>query len=176
MADKNKQEIQPNFRVGSKLIKFGQVYRVFKFDKHQNIIHFSPYYKNKRTKTIICSIPLSSLEKARIRKPLSQKEIKKLLKFLSSDKDLKSTGSIIQAREKLSLNDPWETANLLRFLWRDKKSLDINYTKSRQDLFKAAMRRLVEEVAFVQHLAVKEARLKIKKSLNKIKVAKQKKD
>lgn len=169
-ASNDDKQQQLKFRIGSKIIKFGQVYRVFQVDKDKDIIHFAPYYKTKRTRSITCSIPVASLEKARIRKPLSQKEVKKLLKLLGSNKDLKNTGSIIQAREKLSLNDPIETANLLRSLWRDRKSPSINYTKSRQDLFKSAMRCLVEEIAFVQKLPVKEARKKIRKTLNKIKV------
>lgn len=163
-----------SFKVGDKIVDFGQVYRIFKVKKQKNakgkeekVIFFRPYFKTKQNRTLICSIPVNNIEKAHIRRPIAKKELKQSLKTLSKKANIKNQINTTQLREKLFLNDTGKTAQVLKTLWLDQKDESTSFTKSRKDISSLAMERLAEEVAFVGGVSIGKAREQIKAALEK---------
>jgi len=143
MANEQAEKQTLNLKVGDKIVHFGQIYRIF---------------RAKRKKGI---------KKTNIRKPLSKKEINKLLKKLTvqfKSKDIPDAGKL---REKLVLNDPAKLVRVLRQLWRDKKNEETNFTKSKENVFKLALKKLSQEVALVKNIKLDKAKEKIQKQLKK---------
>ena len=114
------------FKVGSKFIERGKVYRIFKIERHkyngrtERIIHYCPYFKNSINKTLVCSIPESSLVASNIRTPIPKNEVgdvfSNLSKKIRHQKDLNAD----QAKITLDLNDIYKTADILKRYWRRK--------------------------------------------------------
>lgn len=159
------------FKIGDKIVRFGQVYRIFKIkntkskDRGEKVILFRPYFKTKENRSLIYSIPIDSIDKTNIRKPISKKELRQLLKELSKRPDVKTPIDISKTKERLTLNDPYENVQILKRLRGEKNDESTNFTKSRHDVFKLAIGRLVEEVAFVSGVSLIKARKKIKTAL-----------
>ena len=167
---KNKKQ----FKVGDKIIDFGQVCKIFKIKiekrvkgKKEKVIFFRPYFKTRQNRTLVCSIPINNIEKAKIRRPISKKELRQLLKELSKKASIKNPINTTWPREILRLNEAHKTAQVLKTLWADRKDKSTSFTKSRKDIFKLAMKRLVEEVAFVGSVPLRKARKQIKAALEK---------
>lgn len=154
----------PRFKVGDKIVDFGQVYRVFKVK--EKIVFFKPYFKNKLNNGMVCSIPIGNFTKTKMRKPIKKKELKLLMKRLGrkmrKDKLLETT----LAKDLLNFNDPQKTVRVLRSLWREKVDDSINFTKSKKDAFELAIKRFAEEVAFLLDVSVEKSREKIETALN----------
>jgi len=162
------------FKVGDKIVDFGQVCLIFKAKERKNlegkeekVIFFRPYFKNESDRTLLCSIPLKNIKKTKIRKPISKKQLAKLLKSLSQKTKEEKPINLLRFKEVLSLNEAQKTAEVLRTLWAIKMDETTTFTKSRKDIFTKAMRRLVEEVAFVSNLPLKKAEEKIERALEK---------
>lgn len=163
-----------SFKVEDKIIDFGQVYRIFKIKKQKNakgkeekVIFFRPYFKTKQNRTLVCSIPVKNIVKANIRRPISKKELRQLLRELSKKIDIETPINVSRAREILNLNDPHKTAQILKSLWLEKNDESTNFTKTRESVFGLAIKRLIEEVAFVNGVSVGKARRQIKTALEK---------
>lgn len=160
------------FKVGDKIIDNGKVYEIFKIKKEktssgvqEKIIYYEPYFENSAGNTLICSVPMRNLDKANIRRPISKKELKKVLKTLSNPVNDEKQIKVPQMRETLCLNNLCKTAQILKRLWVDKNNSSTNFSRTRQELFDSAMQRLIQEVALVDDLPLKEARRKIKEVL-----------
>jgi len=162
------------FKVGDKIIDFGQVCRIFKIKKEKNakgknkkVIFFRPYFKTRQNRTLVCSIPVNNIKRAKIRGPISKKKLRELSKELSKEADVKKPINTTRLREMLRLNEVHKTAQVLKTLWLDKKDESTTFTKIRKDIFSLAMKRLVEEVAFVNRVSLGKARKQIKTALKK---------
>jgi len=171
----NKQTQSKSFKVGDKIIDFGQVYRIFKIEKRKSaknkkeeVIHFKPHYKTKQNKDLVCSIPVKNIGLTNIRKPISKSRTEKLLKKLSEKENKKKPINTTQAKEKLRLNEPETTAQILKGLWLDKQDKSTNFTGNKRNLLDLLMKRLVEEVAFVFGISVAQARKKMERRLKKL--------
>lgn len=175
MKDDKQTQSKP-FKVGNKIIDFGQVYRIFKIekrksaeDKKEKVIHFKPYYKTKQNKDLVCSIPVKNIGLTHIRKPISKNRMKQLLKKLSEKENKKRPINTTPSKEKLRLNKLSTTAQILKRLWLDKQDESTNFTGNKQNLLNLSMKRLVEEAAFVSNISLAKAGKKIKESLRKLK-------
>ena len=162
------------FKVGDKIVHSGQVYRIFKIkkqkrtkDKEEKIIFFRPHLKTRKNRTLICSIPINNIDKTDIRRPISKKELRALLKKLSKKSDIKKPINLIQARGVLGLNDIYETAQVLKSLWIEKNDESVNFSESRKNVFTLLMKQLVEEVAFVSGISLVKATGEIKAALKR---------
>jgi RNA polymerase-interacting CarD/CdnL/TRCF family regulator len=175
MKTKKKKKLKKPFQVGDKILDFGQVYRIFKIKnkkgprgKSQKSIFFRPYFKTPQNKSTICSIPIKNLKKAKIRRPISKRELQKLIRKLSRDPRDKKPIATAKAKEALNKNDPFKTAQVLKKLWLDKIDESTNFTRAKKDVFNLAIKRLVEEVAYVSNTSITKAQLMIKTSLKKL--------
>lgn len=166
---------QKSFRVGDKIVDFGQVFRVFKVEQKKNdqgepeqLVYFKPYYKTKQNQGLVCSIPTKNIEQTQIRRPVSKNMLQKLLQNLSQKPKEKKPINTKKAHSVLNLNDIGETIRVLRRYWLDKKNQETNLTKAKKDILELSQRRLVEEIAFVLGIPVTKAREKVEKRLQKL--------
>jgi len=161
------------FKVGDKIFHSGQVYRIFKIKrqkikgKEEKIIFFRPHLRTRQNRTLVCSLPVNNIDKTNIRRLISKKELRPLLKKLSKKSDIRKPINLVQARGVLSLNDIYETARILKSLWIEKNDKSANFTESRKNVFRLLMKQLVEEVAFVNGTSLSLAGEKIKTALEK---------
>lgn len=119
---------------------------------------------------MICSIPVKNIALASIRRPVSKKELKDLLKEFSKPIEIKTPINTTNIREMLNLNDPFKTAQNLKKIWMDKQNDSTSFTKSKSDIYKLSIDRLVEEIALVRNTSVSEARKIIRNALIKKKM------
>ncbi|OGD53137.1 hypothetical protein A3J78_01015 [Candidatus Beckwithbacteria bacterium RBG_13_35_6] len=160
-------------RVGDKIVKCNKVYIIFKIkkdkivDKKETTILFKPYFATEFNKTLILSIPLDCIDKTNIRLPISKKELINLFGELSKHVEAEIAIDISSAKELLSLNEPYKSAEVLRRLWLEKSDESASFTQSKEEVFKLAVSQLIEEVAFVGGYTLKKAKRKMQKALKK---------
>jgi len=155
----DKKALGKSFKVGDKIIDFGQVYKIFKIEK--KVVHFRPYYKTKQNRTLTCSIPVKNIGLTNIRKPISKNRVKKLLERLSEKEERGEPVNAKEVGEKLKLNRPETTARILKKLWLDKQDLSKNFSGSKRNIMNLSIKQLVEEVAFVLDISIAKAKKKI---------------
>lgn len=159
------------YKVGSKLVEKGKVFRVFKVEdaningKKDKIIHYLPLFKNITNNTLTCSIPESSIGTTLLRKPVSKEKINEVLAGLSKRTRYVNPVDAVVAKTKLNLNDIDITARVLRKYWLVKKKNVDTFTKTKRDVLDMAVDRLVEEVAYVVGISLTKAEEKIKVAL-----------
>ena len=92
------------FKVGDKIVEFGQVFRIYKIEKIRDsngelerAIFFRHYYQRRNIATLVCSIPIKNVEKTKMRKPISQKEFRLLIKKLKKKRKIEKNRSIYVA-------------------------------------------------------------------------------
>lgn len=160
------------FKTGDKIVRSGQIHKIFKVrikknseNKKQRVLYYKHYFETDKNKKLIYSIPASNIEKANIRKLLSKDGLKRLFKKLSKKSNSEKPVNITAAKERLILNNPFKTAEILRRLWAEKEDESTSFTKSKKDTFSAAVKSLVEEVAFLYDIPLKKAKKKIKSAL-----------
>jgi RNA polymerase-interacting CarD/CdnL/TRCF family regulator len=175
MSDKHQ------FKVGDKVVDFGQVYRIYKIKKDRTLdgkredcLHYKPYFKSEKNQSLVCSIPRSNVEEENVRKPVSKKKINEVLKLLGQKPSGETTINVIKASVYLKENNPIETARLLKILWLEKQGNKENKLSTRKKMISEnAMRHLVEEIAVVQNISLKKAKEKISGRLKRIRLTKQ---
>lgn len=162
------------FKAGDKIIRSGRAYRIFKIKnkkngegKKQKIVFYKPYFKKQRNCSLICSLPAASIEKAGIRKPISKKELRLLLKKLSQNLKLKTTVDLNKAKDALKKSNLHKATKFLKRLWIEKSDQSINLTKSKQEILKLLIKYLVEEIALVGNISLTKARKKINTALER---------
>ena len=159
-------------KIGSKIIEGGKVYRVFEIEekkvngKIEIIIHYQPHYTDISNKTLVCSIPESSLKKINVRRPVSKKEMNELLGGLSKRSKKRNALEIVKAKSILSLNDIYKTVIVIKRYWREKKKEGDSFSKSKKDILDMAINKTVEEVALVTGISLSKAKDKIIIALN----------
>lgn len=165
--------------VGRKIVDFGRVCRIFKIENKKNtkgerkkIIHFNHFFKSPQNLGSTYSIPIENIKKANIRRPISSKELRSLIKKLSQKTKIQESVTAIRVKGILGENSAHKTAQVLKRLWLEKNDETASFTKAKRDLLELTIGRLVEEVAFVDKISILKAREKIKESLGKLKTDK----
>jgi RNA polymerase-interacting CarD/CdnL/TRCF family regulator len=159
------------FKVGSKLIEKGVVYRVYKIEiektngKVERVIHYRPYYTDYVNSTLVCSIPESSLDE-NIRRPVSKKEINELLRDLSKKSRKRNSLDAVKAKKILNSNDIHKTAKVLKKYWREKKRNGASFTGTKRGILEIAINRIIEEIAIVKGTSLDKAKKEITSALN----------
>jgi RNA polymerase-interacting CarD/CdnL/TRCF family regulator len=162
------------YKVGDKIVEFGQVFRIFKIESQkinngetEKVIFFKPHMKLKETAaSIICSIPVKNIDKSEIRKPMSKDEFRTLLK-----KFKKTEAEIFQDINKIKValksNDPKDTIRAIKALLLEKKKKSENFSKNKKDLLNSAVERLAQEFSVVYRVSLKKAKKKMHLTLQK---------
>lgn len=160
------------FKVGDRIVEAGRVFRIFKVryedakDEEKKVIYFKPQFK-KNKNALECCIPAENADDARIRKPVTKKEFKELLKTLA--KRARKSGKVNTStlKDKLNKNRARTTAYVLRKLWVDKHNENTSFSPTKKRIYKKALRNLSEELAWLEKTSVQNARKKIKERLQK---------
>jgi RNA polymerase-interacting CarD/CdnL/TRCF family regulator len=161
------------FKVGDRIVEAGRVFRIFKVryedggeKEEQKIIYFKPQFK-KNKNALECSIPAKNADDARIRKPVTKKELKEILKTLSKKARKNGKVNTSTLKDKLNKNRAKTTAYVLRKLWVDKHNENTSFSPTKKRIYRKALRNLSEELAWLEKTSVKNARNKIKERLQK---------
>lgn len=171
MTDSSKKP----FKVGDKIVEFGQVFRIFKIERTKNedgsverVLYFRPFFKRGDNRSMVCSIPENSLGETRIRRPISKTTLLGLFCDLSDKKCMESFKDVNEAKQLLCLNDPFQTIIVLNSLCYEQNQLeDATLPKSKRDIICLATERLIEEFAFVLDISLEKAEQKILSALDK---------
>lgn len=162
-----------SFRVGDKIVDFGKIYRIFEIrdqelqgGNKEKVICYRPYFKGKRTDTLVCSIPISNIDKTKIRRPMSKKRLKSVFEHLATKSEMEFV-DISDAKSVIGFNRPKKLAKMIRALWEDKNNDDTNFTKRKEETYEFLISRLAEEVAYVRGWTVEDATQKIKVALKR---------
>lgn len=162
--------------VGDDLVEFGKVYKVFKIadkvsfngtlEKH---VFFKPFYATADNNTLSCSVPVGKLKEANIRRPLPKQDLSELIAKLSSTLAHVKVPilDVNEAKNIFKLNDPLETAKVLRSIWNEIKAQGVDTPKSRKDIFELSIKSLAQEVALAYELTIEKAEKKLRKALEK---------
>jgi len=160
------------FRVGDKIVDFGQVCRISKIKKSskgkkEKTIFFRPFFRTKLNKTLIYSVPLDNINKTKIRKPVSKKKLRQFLKELSRKLKIKEPVDVNGAKEALNSNDLHKIGAILKALQLERNDESKKFGKAKKDILDLAMERLIEEIAFVSEVSLVKSRKKIEAVLRK---------
>lgn len=164
--------MKKSLRIGSKIVEKGKVYRVFKIDKKklngktERIIHYRPFFKNQISQSFECSIPESNMEEANIRRPVSKKRARELMKSLSKGVRITKPLNVTKAKDALKLNDIEESIGILKRYWEVRSRDEDGFTKSKKDVLESAMNRVIEELALVNRVSPDTAEKRVKTALN----------
>lgn len=150
-------------RVGSKIIEGGKVYRVFKIKKVKSdgesdrIIFYKPYFKDDINRTVVCSIPESSLIDTHIRSPITKIEVDEV--FIELSRRIRGENQIDVTKDKtdLILNDIDVTVQLIRRYWREKTVNTDGFSKTKRDFLERAVDIVAQEVAVVKNTSLENA-------------------
>jgi RNA polymerase-interacting CarD/CdnL/TRCF family regulator len=156
-----------SYSVGDALVNFGQIYLIFKVTEDEDPkIYFKPFYENNTNRGIVRTIPQSNLVKTCNRKPLSQEKLKRLLDYLSkTDHEILPIEDLIREKEKLNKNDAFVTARILKKLWFEKQTEAENFKYNKIHLMKTAIKRLAQELAYIQEQTLEETEKQLEETL-----------
>lgn len=162
------------FKVGDMIVKYGEVCKIVKIEKRKNdngdkddILHYKPIFSEYKAREVMYSIPARNISLTTIRKLISKKEMRKLIKNLSKSVEIDEEITIVEYTERFKSNDPHEIADVLKEIWVEKQEEETDVGKAKDDLYKASVKILVEEVAFLKNTTVAEAEKLIVKALGK---------
>lgn len=161
-----------SFKVGDMIVRFGEVCQIIRIEKRKNddgnaeeILYYKPYYAEHRVNEVTYSISVKNLSLASIRKPISKKELLDLIKVLSKTIEVDVPINIIEYKEAFNSNNPHEIAYTLKRIWIEKQEKADGISKSKNELYNASIKILVEEVALLKNTTVSEALKIIEKAL-----------
>ena len=158
------------YKKGDVFVRFGKIHQVFKIEnkkidgKVQSIIFYKKLFPGKKGE-IICSIPTDNIERIKLRKPYSKKELKDFLKSLKEDRNLETDLNLNNIKDpyELDLND---LAILMKSLKLEEKDPKIKLSFSKRDLFSKVFNSIKEEIAYVFDIDLVKAEEKINSVLN----------
>lgn len=168
------KQSKKSLRIGDKVVRLGQVYKIFKIEKkktagkEEKIIHFKPFFKDRSNKTLTVSIPIKNLTKANIRRSISKKGLRKLFQGFSEKTKKEKLIELNEANNALSLNDLHKVVQVMKSFWIGKNKQAMKFNKSQNDIFQLSKDRLEKETASVEGLSLLEARKKIRMALKRI--------
>ncbi len=162
------------FKVGDMIVKFGELCKIVKVEKRKKdtdklelILHYKPHYAVDHGNDVMYSIPVKNISLTSIRKPISDTQLQDLLKSLSKTIETDSSTNIFDYQQTFNSNNPHELAETLKRIWVEKQESKAEISKAKDDLFKAALKILVEEVAYLKNTSVDEAKKIITRALKK---------
>lgn len=158
------------FKVGDKIIRSGQVFRIFKIEKNKSgeeVIYFKPVFSDHNNGDLICSIPVKNFDMTTLRRPLEAKEIMTIKRKLAKFDNLEYPTDVNTVKDMLKLNNPKKTAKAIKSLWIEKLNEDKPLSRSKKEAIDLAMCKFVEEMAFVLDDSLEKMAASIEKSLNR---------
>jgi RNA polymerase-interacting CarD/CdnL/TRCF family regulator len=158
-----------NLKVDDVIIRFGQVYKVFKIDEKEGegMVHYKKIFNTAQRAVSIFTIPQSSVEKTKMRKALTKKEMDALLGKDLAEVEVDLDASLNTLKAVLHTDDPSEVVKTLKLIAVVKhKAGKIPFSK--KEVYSSLLKRLGSEVAYVYDVDLDEAKIIIEKALEKV--------
>lgn len=151
-----------NLKIGDVIIRFGQVYKVFKIENATVFYH--RFLESLKQATSIFSIPQQSIEKTKIRVPIDKKELNNLLGKGLKEMKVDLEISLNAIKGFLNTDDPIEVVRMLKTLtlMRDENG---KLPFSKREVYDTLLKRFASEVAFVYEQDEKKAKELIEQAL-----------
>lgn len=151
-------------KIGDIIIRFGQVYKVFKIENATVFYH--RVLETIKQATSVLSIPQQSIDKTKIRIPISKKELDSLLGPELKEMKVDLTISLNALKSFLNTDSPIEVMRILKTLtlMRDENR---KLPFSKREVFDTLVKRFTSEVAFVYGVDEKKAKEIIETALVK---------
>ena len=156
------------FKKGDILIDFGKAYKVSDIKNQLNLsgkkeqyVIYKPCFASGFNNTLICSIPISSLSDANIRKPLKKHELSGLLNFENEGFDDGIEQDGMKTDKILQSNDPIKISKLLKKLWVSKTDIKNKPNRTCQKICNEAIAMLSQEIAIVYNITEEQAEEKL---------------
>jgi len=158
-----------NLKVDDVIIRFGQVYKVFKIDEKEGegMVHYKKIFNASQRAVSIFTIPQSSVEKTKMRKALTKKEMDDLLGKDLAEVEVDLDASLNTLKAVLHTDDPAEVVKTLKLIAIVKhKAGKIPFSK--KEVYSSLIKRLGSEVAYVYDVDQDKAKEIIEKALEKV--------
>ncbi|KKQ42083.1 MAG: hypothetical protein US60_C0024G0012 [Microgenomates group bacterium GW2011_GWC1_37_8] len=153
------------YKIGDNIIELGKVFRIFKIKKEKNsqgsyepVIYFRPYYDDKTSEGVVCSIPVKNINVAEIRKPINKRMLNELILSLKERIIIVNFSPITELKEQLNSNNPIDTVELIKLLHKEKKVKLGNFSSSKKYILNLSMDKIVQEFALVGRVSLEQAR------------------
>jgi len=156
-------------KINDVIVRFGQVYKVFKIEEKngKDMIFYKKVFNASKRAVSIFSIPQESIEKTKIRKALTKKEMDHLLGDGLKEAEVDLDASLNTIKAVLNTDDPAEVMKTLKLLAILKHKND-KLPFSKKEVYGSLIKRLTSEVAYVYDTEHEGATEIIEKALAKI--------
>lgn len=155
-------------KVGDIVVRFGQVYEIFKIEKkdQKKIIFYRKFFENTQRSASTFSIPQDSIVNTKIRGPISKKAMNSLL-----GEDLKAfvvdlEMNINTIKAVLNTDEPIEIMQIMKNLATERKTNE-KFPFSKKEIYSTLLKRFASEVAYVYHATPKKGEEIIEEALQK---------
>lgn len=155
--------MEGNFNIGDRIMQQGQAFEITSIQEISNgqstdvILKYRPVFEIGRYKNMICSIPVTSISLADIRRPLTEETANEILKLLSSQPDIDIEVNLKTAKTFEDANINIETAKLACRLAGEKRDPEVNFSSSKSFLLEKLVSNLAQEIAIVFDLDLEES-------------------
>jgi RNA polymerase-interacting CarD/CdnL/TRCF family regulator len=164
--------IKKKYKIGDNIIELGKVFRIFKIGREKNndgqyerVIYFKPYFDDKLSKGLTCSIPVKNINRANIRKPINKKMLSELLLKLKKSRIALNISQIAELKKYLNSSDPSDTVELIKLLYKEKKNKPDNFSSNKKYMLNLSLDKIVQEFALVGRVSLEKARENINLAL-----------
>jgi RNA polymerase-interacting CarD/CdnL/TRCF family regulator len=163
-----------SLKVGDLMVNFGEVFKIIKIEKKEinagkkeSVIFYKSYYSENQTHDAVHSLPVKNLSLTSLRKLISKKELEELLGILSKPIDDELPIDVLEFKQSISANNPFEMAYLIRRIWMEQQANNSELSHAKSKLYAESMKILSEEIALVKQTTLSSARQLISKALKK---------
>lgn len=155
-----------DLKIGDVIVRFGQVYQIFKIEEKngKDMIFYKGFFKNSKRALSIFSIPQDSIDKTKIRKALTKKELDNLLGEGLAEAEIDLNTSLNSIKAVLNTDDPTEVVKTLKLL-AVLKHTNGKLPFSKKEVYGSLVKRLASEVAYVYDTTQDGAKEIIEKAL-----------
>jgi RNA polymerase-interacting CarD/CdnL/TRCF family regulator len=148
-----------HFKKGDILIDFGKAYIVSEIKNQKNFegitepfIIYKPWLDDWPDRSLVCSIPMSSLSSSNMRRPLKKVEINNLLNLTNDKVEFSKFHDDVKFDEILQSNDLVKIIKLLIRLWVPVKDQTNKTSKTRRRTCSDAIEILSLEIGIVYNI------------------------
>ena len=157
--------------IGDIIIRCGKVHEIIdvnmrkRNDIEEKVIKYQAFYKAKNDFNLTYTTPSKSLSIHNIRRPISKQEYQDLIKQLSTIPQKPIVIDTKKVGDKLNLNDPFQTVDIIQALWTEKQTSPEGFNNTKQQILDQALKYLTQEVAYVGDISCEDAASLIEKTL-----------
>jgi RNA polymerase-interacting CarD/CdnL/TRCF family regulator len=162
------------FKKGDVFIGQGTVYKVTKIEDRKNMegnvvsyLIYEPFFKTKRTSTLLCSMPVGNIDKTNKRDLASKEELKKLLLKLEETIEKYEPPTPTEVTEVINGAELEKRLEVLKNMWLEKKDPATKLSISKIGSFKKIHQQASQEIAAIMGKALEDAEALLDKKLLK---------